>query len=85
MKKNTNPKRTKKVEMRDQFTVVLESIESKVDGIAEGVMMANERIDRYIKENQKSFNTVNENLKIMRTEISLIRHNQVSNEEPKNT
>jgi len=71
--------------MRDQFTVVLESIESKVDGIAEGVMMANERIDRYIKENQKSFNTVNENLKIMRTEISLIRHNQVSNEEPKNT
>ena len=66
---------------RDQFTVVLENIESKVQGIAEGVSMTNEKMDRRFEEIDNKFDKVNENLQLMRTEISLIRHNQITRDE----
>jgi len=93
--KNKIPKKSDGINKRDQYTIVLEGVRSDIKGIAEGVMMANERMDREfrgINEKfekvdrrfdgiDKKFDKVNENLQIMRTEISLIRHNQVTRDE----
>lgn len=71
--KNKIPK-LKEQEIRDGYTVVLEGIRSDIKGISEGVMMANEKMDREFKK-------VNENLQLVRTGVSLIRHNQVTRDE----
>ncbi len=75
------PKKSKETETRDQYTVVLEDIRSQVKGVAEGVSMLNEKLDRHIEENKESFDLVNKNMQLIRTEISLIRHNQVTRDE----
>jgi hypothetical protein len=79
--KNETLKNSKETKIKDQYTVVLEDIRSQVKGVAEGVGMLSEKFDRHIKENQESFEKVNENMRLMRTEISLIRHNQVTRDE----
>ena len=71
--KNKIPK-LKEQEIRDGYTVVLEGIRSDIKGISEGVMMANEKMDREFKK-------VNDNLQLVRTGVSLIRHNQVTRDE----
>jgi hypothetical protein len=79
--KNETPKKSKETKVRDQYTVVLEDIHSQIKGVAEGVTMLSKKFDRHVKENQESFALVNENMRLMRTEISLIRHNQVTRDE----
>ena len=66
---------------RDHFTAVLENIESKVQEVAEGVVVLNEKMERGFDEVNGKFEKVNENLQIVRTEISLIRHNQITRDE----
>ncbi len=41
----------------------------------------NEKFDEHTEENKKSFDVVNNNMRLMRTEISLIRHNQITRDE----
>jgi hypothetical protein len=74
MKKNKITKKSEGAEIRDQYTVVLEGIRSDIKGIGEGIAMANEKMD-------EEFKKTNENLQLMRTEVSLIRHNQITRDE----
>ena len=126
--KNKARKKGEENEIRDQYTVVLEDIKSQMSGVAEGVITANQKMDRGFEEmgskisvlNQKvdlgfkdiykelnktnekvdrgfekvdkrfnevdkKFEEVNENMKLMRTEIGLIRHNQITKDESQST
>lgn len=93
--KNKTSKKSDGIDKKDRYTIVLEGVRSDIKGIAEGVMMANEKMDREFKGiNEKfglidkrfdgvdkKFDKVNENLQLVRTEVSLIRHNQVTRDE----
>ena len=74
-------KKSKGVETRDQYTVVLEDIRSQVKGVAEGVSALDEKMDRRFKTVDERLGKVDENLRLMRAEISLIRHNQITRDE----
>ncbi len=75
------PKKSSEQEIRDQHTVVLEDVRSQVKGVAEGVKMLGEKMDRRFRDVDDKFEKVNTNLQLMRTEISLIRHNQITRDE----
>jgi len=74
VKKEQIIKKSEEINKRDRYTIVLEDVRSDIKGIAEGVMMVNEKMDREFKK-------VNENLQLTRTEISLIRHSQITRDE----
>ncbi len=74
-------KKSKGVETRDQYMVVLEDIRSQVKGVAEGVSALDEKMDRKFKTVDERLGKVDENLRLMRTEIPLIRHNQITRDE----
>ena len=74
-------KKSKGVETRDQYMVVLEDIRSQVKGVAEGVSALDEKMDRKFKTVDERLGKVDENLRLMRAEISLIRHNQITRDE----
>lgn len=78
--KKPQPKAIKQ-ERRDQYTVVLEDIRLQVKGVAEAVAMNNEKMERGFKETDTSIGKLNEQMRLMRTEISLIRHSQITRDE----
>ncbi len=79
--KNKTSKKSENINKKDQYTIVLEDIRSNIKGIAEGVVMTNEKMDRGFKGVDEKFEEVNNNMRLMRTEVSLIRHNQVTRDE----
>lgn len=70
-------KLVKKQEKRDYYSVILEDVRDGVKGVAEGVSMLNEKVDRMDKRLER----VEADLNILKGEVALIRHNQVTRDE----
>src|SRR3989344_2770891 len=84
MKKNSKKEINRKIETRDQYTVVLEDIRSNIKGIAEGGVMVNEKVDRLDKKVDRMdtrLERVEGDLTVLKGEVSLIRHNQITMDE----
>ena len=69
---------------RDQFTVVLEDIDSKLGGLKEGQDVIDSRLDKvdsHLDRVEGRLGNVESQLEIFKTEMALIRHRLIGPEE----
>lgn len=79
MRKNKTPDPDEEVKYeavreRDQFTVVLERMESKLDQIIEGQQMWDEKFDRLEADTQSNFTMLADHLVQIHTEAGKMHH-----------
>lgn len=85
-------KKDGKIEAINYNSVILEEVRDNVKGVAEGVMILDEKLDRHIKNTDDNFKNTwdrldkhildsSENFNAIKAELAIIRHNQVTRDE----
>ena len=82
--KKTNNKPKSQTIKKDQYTVVLEDLRSNFKVFGESLDLVKDKvdsIDKRVDSIDKRLGGVESDLEILKTEVALIRHNQVTRDE----
>jgi hypothetical protein len=63
--------------IKDQYTVVLEDLRSQFKGFGEGLKIVDAKVDRVVKK----VDQLEVDMQMVKDELALIRHNQVTRDE----